>query len=90
MQHYNDGELINIGTGIDITIAELAAMMAEITGFTGKIIYDTTKPDGTPIKRLDVSKINKIGWYARTSLRAGVEKTYQWFSKEELMLCRRM
>ncbi|MBP2664970.1 MAG: fcl 2 [Firmicutes bacterium] len=46
MQHYNDGEIINIGTRIDITIAELAAMMAEITGFTGKIIYDTTKPDG--------------------------------------------
>lgn len=90
MQYYNDGEIINIGTGTDITIADLAAMMAEITGFTGEIIYDTTKPDGTPVKRLDVSKINSLGWHARTSLRAGVEKTYQWFAKKGAMMHSRM
>lgn len=82
MKHYNDDEIINIGTGVDITIAELAAMMADIIGFTGDISFDTTKPDGTPIKRLDVSKINRLGWYAQTPLRAGIEKTYQWFSQE--------
>lgn len=90
MQYYDTGEIVNIGTGNDITIADLAAMMAEIIGFTGEIIYDTTKPDGTPIKRLDVSKINNLGWYARTSLRAGIEKTYQWFSKEGMMASSRM
>ena len=90
MQHYNDSEIVNIGTGIDITIAELAVMMAEVTGFTGEIIYDTTKPDGTLIKRLDVSKINRLGWYARTPLRVGVEKTYQWFSTQGLLEYRRM
>ncbi len=82
MKHYNDDEIINIGTGVDITIAELAAMMADIICFTGDISFDTTKPDGTPIKRLDVSKINRLGWYAQTALRAGIEKTYQWFSQE--------
>lgn len=82
MQHYNDNEIINIGTGMDITIAELAAMLADITGFAGDIVYDTTKPDGTPVKCLDVSKINKLGWCARTPLRAGIEKTYQWFAQE--------
>lgn len=90
MQCYNDGEIVNIGTGNDITIAGLAAMVAEIIGFTGEIIYDPTKPDGTPIKRLDVSKINNLGWYAQTPLRAGIEKTYQWFAKEGVMACRRM
>ncbi|MBP2644198.1 MAG: fcl 2 [Firmicutes bacterium] len=79
MQSYNDGEILNIGTGVDITIAELAAMLAEVTGFTGEIVYDTTKPDGTPIKRLDVSKINRLGWYSQTLLSEGIEKTYQWF-----------
>ncbi|HEY3425742.1 MAG TPA: GDP-L-fucose synthase [Negativicutes bacterium] len=82
MQHYNDEEIVNIGIGSDITIAELAALMAGITGFTGEIVYDTTKPDGTPVKRLDVSKINRIGWYARTPLKEGIEKTYRWFSGE--------
>lgn len=82
MQHYNDNEIINIGTGMDITIAELAAMLADITGFAGDIVYDTTKPDGTPVKCLDVSKINRLGWCARTPLRAGIEKTYQWYTQE--------
>lgn len=81
MQSYNDGEIVNIGTGVDITIAELAAMLAEATGFTGEIVYDTTKPDGTPVKRLDVSKINRLGWYSKTLLREGIEKTYRWFSE---------
>lgn len=87
MQHYNDSEIINIGTGNDITIAELAALMADITGFTGDIVYDKTKPDGTPVKRLDVSKLNKFGWYAQTPLRVGIEKTYQWYLREGAACC---
>ncbi|TWH45993.1 GDP-L-fucose synthase [Sporomusa sp. KB1] len=86
MQYYNDSEIVNIGTGIDITIAELAAMMADITCFTGEIVYDRTKPDGTPVKYLDISKLTKLGWYAQTPLRAGIEKTYQWFLRNSANL----
>ena len=79
MNEYNDSEIVNIGTGNDVTIAELAAMIAEITGFLGEIIYDASKPDGTPVKRLDVSKVNQLGWIAKTSLKDGIAKTYNWF-----------
>ena len=70
---------INIGTGEDLTINELAHIIADITGFTGKIEYDTTKPDGTPRKLMDVSRINGLGWKYSTSLRNGIEKAYDWF-----------
>ena len=70
---------LNLGTGTDITIAELAAMIAEITGFEGEIIYDTSKPDGTPRKLLDVSRVSELGWKAQIPLREGIEVTYQWF-----------
>ncbi len=70
---------INIGTGEDLTINELAEMIADITGFSGKIEYDTTKPDGTPRKLMDVSRINKLGWKYQTNLRNGIEKSYRWF-----------
>lgn len=79
MNHYNDGDIINIGTGSDITIRELAALIAKVTGYQGKIIYDDRWPDGTPVKRLDVSKINALGWQAKIELRKGIEETYQWF-----------
>ena len=70
---------LNLGTGTDITIAELAAMIAEITWFEGDIIYDTSKPDGTPRKLLDVSRVSELGWEAQIPLREGIEATYQWF-----------
>lgn len=70
---------LNIGTGKDLSIAELAKMIAGIVGFEGKIIYDSTKPDGTPRKLLDVSRINHLGWKAKTELYEGIERTYQWF-----------
>ncbi|MDR3591529.1 MAG: GDP-L-fucose synthase [Negativicutes bacterium] len=82
MQEYDDGEIINIGTGTDVTIAELASKMAHATGFKGSVVYDPTKPDGTPVKLLDVSKLNKLGWQAQTSLDDGIMKTYQWFSQK--------
>ena len=70
---------LNIGTGTDITIAKLAAMIAEIVGFEGEIAYDTNKPDGTPRKLLDVSRINKLGWTAQIGLREGLEATCRWY-----------
>jgi GDP-L-fucose synthase len=70
--------LYNIGTGKDITIKELAETIQKITGHQGKIIWDTSKPDGTPRKLMDVSKMKKIGWEYRTDLIYGIEKTYNW------------
>ena len=70
---------INVGTGIDCSIRELAETMAEVVGFQGKIIFDTEKPDGTPRKLLDVSRLRQLGWEATTSLRQGLEQTYRWF-----------
>jgi GDP-L-fucose synthase len=70
---------LNIGTGKDLTILELAKMIADITDFDGKIVSDTSKPDGTPRKLLDVSRINALGWKYTTDLREGIIKTYNWF-----------
>ena len=74
---------INIGTGEDIEIGKLAELIKEIVGFNGKIEYDTTKPDGTPRKLLDVSRVNQLGWKHSTTLREGLQKTYDWFLGEE-------
>ncbi|MEZ5748530.1 MAG: NAD-dependent epimerase/dehydratase family protein [Caenibius sp.] len=70
---------INVGTGRDVTIAELAGIMAEVTGFAGQIVFDRTKPDGAPRKLLDVSRLSAMGWTASIALRDGVEQTYRWF-----------
>lgn len=79
MDNYNEPDIINIGTGIDICIRDLAQLIKEITGFKGKIEFDASRPDGTPVKLLDVNKINKLGWQAKTELRSGIETTYKWF-----------
>lgn len=81
MKNYSGCEIVNIGTGSDVTITELADMMATVTGFKGKVIYDASKPDGTPVKRLDVSKLSSLGWQSQVSLRDGIEQTYAWFRK---------
>lgn len=70
---------INVGTGEDVTIAELAGLLAKVTGFQGKISFDRSKPDGTPRKLMDVSRLAKMGWRAKTSLRVGIAETYRWF-----------
>ena len=70
---------INVGTGIDCSIRELAETMAEVVGFQGKIVFDSSKPDGTPRKLLDVSRLRQLGWEASTSLRDGLKQTYHWF-----------
>ncbi|EGR2534763.1 GDP-L-fucose synthase [Vibrio cholerae] len=70
---------INVGTGVDCTIREMAQTMAKVVGFEGKVIFDTTKPDGTPRKLMDVSRLAALGWQYRVDLEAGLRKTYQWF-----------
>jgi GDP-L-fucose synthase len=75
---------LNIGTGKDLTINELAQLIAEIIGFKGKIIHDSSKPDGTPRKLLDVSRLNSLGWKYKTELRDGIVKTYEHFKKKNL------
>ncbi|KKK87850.1 hypothetical protein LCGC14_2749100, partial [marine sediment metagenome] len=73
------GEFVNIGTGIDLTIKELAEKIASIIGYSGEFVCDTRKPNGTPQKLLDVSRINSLGWKEKTSLKEGLQKTYKWF-----------
>jgi GDP-L-fucose synthase len=81
MKHYNDSEIINIGTGTDVSILELAHLIGETVGYKGKIVFDTTKPDGTPRKLLDVSKINALGWKAAIPLREGIQQTIRWYEE---------
>ena len=75
--------ICNVGTGMDCTILELAHMIQECTGFSGQIFWDTSKPDGMPKKCLDVSQLQGLGWQHATSLREGLQKTYDWFLKKE-------
>jgi GDP-L-fucose synthase len=82
MKNYSSGELINIGTGADITIAEFARLVASVVGYSGGIIFDTSRPDGTPRKLLNVSRLAKLGWRARTSLEDGIRLAYQAYLRE--------
>ena len=81
MKNYEKPEHINIGTGVDVTIRELAELIKKITDFKGELEFDTSKPDGTPRKVMDVSKINNLGWTANTSLEQGLKLTIDWFIK---------
>ncbi|MFM2287000.1 MAG: hypothetical protein RL684_143 [Pseudomonadota bacterium] len=76
---YSSPELVNVGTGTDLTIAELAALVAQVTGFRGECVYDSSRPDGTPRKLMDVGRLAALGWRARTSLEQGLRLTYDWF-----------
>ncbi len=79
MQNYNDSSIINVGTGEDVTIKELAEKIKEVVRYEGEIVWDTTKPDGTPRKLLDVSKIHSLGWKHKIALNKGIDSTYEWF-----------
>ena len=83
MQNYNEKEIINIGCGAEITIKELAILIKEITGFEGNLVFDTTKPDGTPRKLLDVTKLNSLGWHYKTELKDGIQIAYQDFLQKQ-------
>jgi GDP-L-fucose synthase len=77
LQHYNEQGLVNIGCGIDVSIRELAELITTEVGYKGQLVFDKTKPDGTPRKLLDVSKINRAGWESKTSLIDGIKKTLE-------------
>jgi GDP-L-fucose synthase len=82
MKTYSDADMVNIGTGEDITIAEFARLVAGVVGYKGSISYDSSRPDGTPRKLLDVSRLEKLGWHARTSLEDGLGLAYQAYLSE--------
>jgi GDP-L-fucose synthase len=81
MQQYDEAEYINVGTGEDVTIKELAETISRVIGFMGDTVWDTTKPNGTPRKVLNVDKIKALGWEPKITLRDGIEKTYQWYKE---------
>jgi GDP-L-fucose synthase len=87
LRNYNEPEIINVGAGKDITIRELAELICDIVGFKGRLAWDTTKPDGTPRKLLDVSKLQSLGWKPAISLREGIARTYDWFKSND-SLCK--
>ena len=79
MRQYNETEFVNVGTGDEVSIKELALIMKDVVGFEGDLNFDTSKPDGTPRKLLDVSRLNDAGWRSQVPLKTGIEKTYAWF-----------
>ena len=84
MNEYDGTQLINIGTGKDITIADLALCIKDVVGYEGDIVYDDSKPDGKPRKLLNVDRMRSLGWSARTSLQEGLKKTIEWCIQEGL------
>lgn len=83
MEQYEAPETINVGTGEDVTIAELAELVKRTVGFEGRIVFDPSKPDGTPRKLLDVSRISRLGWRPAWSLAAGLRETYRWMTSSD-------
>jgi GDP-L-fucose synthase len=79
MKTWSDEEPINIGTGADVTITDLARLIADVVGFTGQFVFDASKPDGTPRKLLDVTRLTALGWSPRIALAAGIRQTYEWY-----------
>jgi len=79
MLEYDSGEIINVGTGVDVTIRELAEMIQGAAGYTGRIVFDTSKPDGTPRKLLDVNRLKALGWAPKVALADGIAQTWRWY-----------
>ena len=79
MTHYSGASQVNVGSGSDLTILELAKLIANVVGFTGQIVTDPSKPDGTPRKLLDTSKLDNLGWHPKIELEEGLASTYKWF-----------
>ena len=82
MKYYDSPEPINVGTGEDVTIKKLSNIISDIVRYPGETIWDTSKPNGTPRKVLDVSKIKSLGWEPKISLKDGIEKTYEWYKDQ--------
>ena len=79
MTHYSGDAPVNVGSGSDLSILELAQLIADVVGFTGRIVTDPSKPDGTPRKLLETSKLTSLGWFPRIDLEEGLASTYRWF-----------
>jgi GDP-L-fucose synthase len=79
MENYDETEPLNVGVGEDLTIAEVAVLVARVIGYTGRIVFDPSRPDGTPRKLLDVSRLHTLGWHAQIPLERGIASTYQWY-----------
>jgi len=79
LENYQEPEIVNVGFGSDVTIRELVELICEIVGFRGDLVFDATKPDGTPRKLLDTSRLTQIGWSPKITLRDGIRKTYEWY-----------
>ncbi len=82
-ERYSDAQWLNVGVGSDVSIAELAALVGRIVGYNGALRFDTSKPDGTPRKLLDVRRMQALGWSARTPLEAGIRSTYEWYLRHQ-------
>ena len=82
MDNYDGNEIINIGTGHDVTISELAHTIKELVGYTGELEFDLSKPDGTPRKVLNVDALVRLGWQAQTPLAQGIAKTLDWYMRQ--------
>ena len=80
MEHYDGADVINVGSGVDVTIKQLAGMIKKISGYKGKINFDASKPDGAMRKLMDNTRMRKLGWKPKVSLEEGIEKTYQWYT----------
>ena len=83
MDNYDNSEIVNVGCGKDQTILELAETIKEVSGFSGSLVFENSRPDGTPQKVLDTSKINALGWKPKISLKTGLEQVYQWYSSQQ-------
>lgn len=83
MRNYTSGDIINVGSGAEVSIADLARLIGEIVGFSGDILYDSSKPDGTPRKLLDTSRLLALGWKPRITLRDGIARTYDWYRQTQ-------
>lgn len=82
MNTYESSKIVNIGTGVGVTIRELAERIAEVVGYTGALVFDPTKPDGTPVKVNDVRYLKSLGWSAKVDLREGIRRTYAWYKEQ--------
>jgi GDP-L-fucose synthase len=83
LEEYDEDAPINVGTGVDVSIAELAATVAEVVGWQGEIVWDTSMPDGTPRKLLDVSRLERLGFKAEIGLADGIAATYRWYLENQ-------
>jgi GDP-L-fucose synthase len=84
MENYNDSEIVNVGCGEDQTIRVLAETISEVVGYSGSLAFDSTRPDGTPQKVLDISKIRALGWTPEIPLKNGLELVYQWYLSQDI------